>query len=430
VPDPRRPRRAFASRWTTDPDYATAYSYLRPGGTPADRDALGEPIAPGLVLAGEATWSAHPGTMHGAWFSGERAARRLLEGGAPRRALVVGAGLAGLAAARTLAEAGVPTTVLEASHALGGRAATDRSLGGPVHTGAAWLHGDEGNPIAAAVRHAGIPLEPSRWDATATFVAGHGALDEGVERRVAEARTRIDAAVHAAQHEASIDRPLGPLLRDLLDGVALPSPEHAVLERWVVGIYENLYAAPIDDLSLVYADEPFRLPGPDLTLLDGIDSAISRLAEGLDVRFGARVTRIAVDGSSWRAGTAEREHEGEAVVVTVPIGVLKGGRVAFDPPLPNRITAALSRLGAGVVTKAFFTFDAPFWGERWSFSTVADSRPPFELWVDVSRLAGIPTLCAFATHTRAREIEGLAEHALCELAYQTLSASVPTGHPD
>src|SRR5690606_28707444 len=85
---------------------------------PDDRDLLARPLAPGLHLAGEATWSAHPGTMHGAWWSGERAARQVIEDtgaddtaarGARAPVVVIGAGLAGLAAARLLASAGGPS---------------------------------------------------------------------------------------------------------------------------------------------------------------------------------------------------------------------------------------------------------------------------------------------------------------------------------
>ena len=118
--------------------------------------------------------------------------------------------------------------------------------------------------------------------------------------------------------------------------------------------------------------------------------------------------------------------EADVVIITIPVGALKAGRIMFDPPLPRHVLGALDRIGAGVVTKVFFTFDEAFWAPRWSFSTVADPRPAFELWVDASRLAGQPTLGAFATRSRAREIEGLDEPALCALAAQTLSeARVP-----
>jgi polyamine oxidase len=426
MPDALRPRRALSSRWTTDPDYGTAYSYLRPGGTPADRDLLAEPPAPGLALAGEATWSEHPGTMHGAWFSGERAARQLNGGERPSRAIVVGAGLAGIAAARALVADGVGTVLLEASHTIGGRAATDRSLGGPVHTGAAWLHGDHGNPIAVAAQRLGIPATRSRWDATETFVRDQGALAVEAERRIETERARIDRGVALAQRRATPHEVLGPLLRRLLAEADVDATERLVLERWVIGIYENLYAAPVDDLSLLHSAEPFRLPGPDLTLLGGLDEIVADLASGLDVRLGHRVERVERAEGGWQVVADGERFRADAVVVTVPLGVLSAGRITFDPPLPSGVRTALTRMGTGVVTKVFLTFTAAFWSPRWSFSTVADPRPPFELWVDVSSLAGRPTLCAFATHARAHDVETASEAELCELAYQTLTeARVP-----
>jgi monoamine oxidase len=243
----------------------------------------------------------------------------------------------------------------------------------------------------------------------------------------------VDAGVAQAQAAASGSEVIGPVLRRLLEDAAsgrgLDGVERRVLERSVIGIYENLYAAPVDDLSLPYADEPFRLPGADLTLLGGLDAVVDELAAGLDVRLGHRVERVArteagPHGAGWHvhSGTGDAALLADAVVVTIPVGALHAGRIAFDPPLPANVTAALGRIGAGVVTKVFFTFDAAFWAPRWSFSTVADPRPPFELWVDVSRLVGRPTLCAFATHHRAREIEALDEPSLLDLAAQTLVA--------
>jgi polyamine oxidase len=419
VTDALRPRRALASRWSTDPDFATAYSYLRPGGTPADRDLLAAPIAPGLLLAGEATWAEHPGTMHGAWFSGERAARSL-DAQQTAHVVVVGAGLAGIAAAQLLRARGTRVTVLEAGGVLGGRAATDRSSGGPVHTGAAWLHGDVGNPIAEAARRVGVTTSPSRWGAMTTFVRGEGLLDDATLMRLDPIRARIEQAVEDAIAEGDERAALGPVLRAQFDALDVGPTDRLVLERWIIGIYENLYAAPIDDLSLVHSAEPFRLPGDDLTILGGLDGVVAELAAGLDVQVRARVRRIEHHGAGWRVHTADVSVDADAVIVTVPLGVLQAGRIAFDPPLPTAVAQALTRLGAGAVAKAFFTFSDAFWSPRWSFATLGAPRPPFELWVDASRLAGQPTLCAFATRDRATEIEQLSEPALIALATQVL----------
>ena len=66
------------SQWVTNPDFGGAYSFLRPGATPADRAALHGEVLDGLWLAGEHTSVDGPGTMHGAWASGARAAAAVL----------------------------------------------------------------------------------------------------------------------------------------------------------------------------------------------------------------------------------------------------------------------------------------------------------------------------------------------------------------
>ena len=42
---------------------------------------------------------------------------------------------------------------------------------------------------------------------------------------------------------------------------------------------------------------------------------------------------------------------GDAVLVTVPLGVLKKGSIAFQPPLPQRKLEAIERMGFGVLNK-------------------------------------------------------------------------------
>jgi len=424
VPVPE-PVAAVVSRWASDPDVATAYSYLRPGGTPDDRDRLGELVFPGLAFAGEATSSAYPGTLHGAWFSGELAATRVLAdrvGTGRVRAVVVGAGMAGLAAGQALEGDGAEVVVLEAADRIGGRAATDRSLGGPVHLGAAWLHGDRGNPVADAAARAGVRAEPSHWGDRTTFVLGRGALDPETNARLAAERQQVDDGIDVAQRDASVDDVLGPVLLGLLDRVVPNGLDRTVVEAWVRGMYENLYAAPIDDLSLRWAEEPFRLPGRDLTLLGGLDLVVAELAGGLDVRVGHRVTEVAANrrGRPWTVTSTEGDLDADAVVVTVPVGALQHGRIRFDPPLPADVVASLGRIGAGTLAKAFLAFDERWWVEHWAFWTVARPPAPFGVWVDVSELTGRPTLCAMATRDAARRLEELSEAEVCALAARVL----------
>jgi monoamine oxidase len=75
IPEPA----AYAlTRWAADPFAGGSYSYLAPGASPADREALAEPIRDRLFFAGEAATTYHPSTVHGAYLSGLRAARQAL----------------------------------------------------------------------------------------------------------------------------------------------------------------------------------------------------------------------------------------------------------------------------------------------------------------------------------------------------------------
>ncbi len=419
-------RRAVVTQWWRDPDTAGAYSFLRVGGRPEDRDVLAGPIHPGLWFAGEATWRAHPGTLHGAWWSGERAADRVLaESAGTGPVAVIGAGLAGLAAARRLQAAGRRTVVLEAKDEPGGRARVDHRLGGPVHLGGAWVHGDEGHPLMPF----GLEGVTGVWEDTATFVPGHGIVDPAPYRNhVAELEAVIAAAARGLPDGA--DAPIGSVANRAVGDLARDALERRVLSTWLRGELENLYAAPVGELSLRHGHEPFRLPGRDLMLTSSLGPVIGELAAGLDLRCSTRATAVLRCGPGWQVHLADGGRVDAAqVIVTVPVGALRRGRIAFDPPLPGEVRSSIGRIGAGPVAKAFFTFDDRWWAPLVSF-WIADEPPaPFELWVDVSRLSGRPTLCAFAVGEAAIAVEQFDEDALCRTADELLAASGVTPPP-
>jgi lysine-specific histone demethylase 1 len=74
VPDPVG---SLVTRWAADPFARCSYSNVPVGATFDDYDALAEP-AGDLHFAGEATSSRYPGTVHGAYLSGRRAAREIM----------------------------------------------------------------------------------------------------------------------------------------------------------------------------------------------------------------------------------------------------------------------------------------------------------------------------------------------------------------
>lgn len=72
-----KPKGVVVTSWGTDPFTLGAYSSVAPGGSPKDFDTLAEPVGDRLFFAGEATSRNYPGTVHGAYLSGLREAKRI-----------------------------------------------------------------------------------------------------------------------------------------------------------------------------------------------------------------------------------------------------------------------------------------------------------------------------------------------------------------
>jgi len=77
APDPRQ---YDISHWKSDPFALGAYSYMPVGANGREYEALAQPIDNTLFFAGEATCSSDPATIHGAYWSGLRAARAIAVG--------------------------------------------------------------------------------------------------------------------------------------------------------------------------------------------------------------------------------------------------------------------------------------------------------------------------------------------------------------
>lgn len=75
IPDPDAYQ---ITRWASDPFARGSYSFNALGSTPQMRSDLAQPVQNRLFFAGEATEEGYFGTVHGAYLSGQRAARACL----------------------------------------------------------------------------------------------------------------------------------------------------------------------------------------------------------------------------------------------------------------------------------------------------------------------------------------------------------------
>ena len=71
VPEPTE---VMIQRWRSDPFARGSYAYLRVGANGGEPEVLSRPIAGRVFFAGEALHLHDPGTVHGAYWTGQRAA--------------------------------------------------------------------------------------------------------------------------------------------------------------------------------------------------------------------------------------------------------------------------------------------------------------------------------------------------------------------
>ncbi|MFY0666288.1 MAG: FAD-dependent oxidoreductase [Natronospirillum sp.] len=398
-----RPTDSVVSDWNSNPLYGGVYSFLRPQGTPEDRQRLAQEVLPNLWLAGEYNWAEGPGTLHGAIFSGERAAQNVLaQGNTAQQVIVIGAGLAGLSAAQFLRQEGYAVTVLEASPYVGGRARSDSSMGISVPLGGAWLHGHQSHPLASDVSHVAWP----NWQQANTFVLDKGQIANDCVERVSALLGRLENHWDTQHGRAmSLAEALQQSAKDNALKPESTTDQH-VLDGWIRFAYSSLISAPLHELNVEYREEPYFLTGQNHLITQGLPEAIERRAKGLDIKLNQPVISLEKSASQW----AIRTRDGQTlhayhVICATPVTALRDARIQVSPSLPPDVQRSLNNIGFGKVAKTFFRFPERCWGDRLGFLITGPSAPAYEFFVDMTQATGGPTLCAFSTGENALQAE-------------------------
>ena len=275
--------------------------------------------------------------------------------------VVLGAGVAGLKAGRDLSDAGLRVVVLEARDRVGGRVWTDRDLAAhPVELGAEFVHGDRADTWDL-IRRLGLPTRP--WPKQ----------DESLVQ-FEDGRVLTMRAARAADADFDATRTMAlptvvPGRYEDLDAYLRRVGWTADQRRYVRRAFANAAGddphhlssvAIVDGLASDDAGEgDFRLP-------DGQNALPLALADGLDVRLGAAVTRVAAGSDGVGVVTLPAAGKGpatrwraRAAVVALPLGVLQAGTVAFEPGLDALKGDALAGLRMGPVIKLVYRLTAP-----------------------------------------------------------------------
>lgn len=119
----------------------------------------------------------------------------------------------------------------------------------------------------------------------------------------------------------------------------------------------------------------------------GLAQLVSKLATGVSISHNETVEKVAY-GSSGVTVTTRRSEAGvtsrrdipcDAVITTVPLGVLKHAvtfnSLKFEPALPTQKVQSINRLGFGVLNEVILVYPKKFWKARRTLFGFTNQNP-------------------------------------------------------
>jgi len=313
--------------------------------------------------------------------------------------VIIGAGAAGLAAAAEVQRARRRYRLIEAAPQIGGRARTDRAtFGVPVDLGCHWLHSPAQNPFTAAAERYGFRL---RKGAQSEAYAWNG--------------MRLDAqqfAEAAAYVGACFDRIIAAKAAPDCAVSALfptPGPWHALFEEEFL-LKQGLAAS----VASAHDFAAYVWEGDDVPVVDGLGDLVARTAEDIRVELSTPARRIDWSHADRvRVETDRGSIEAHHAIVTVSMGVLQSGSIAFAPALPDWVRDAIAALPMGHMNKIVIGFDRNVLGdvEHGHWTSCGDDRQAVEC---VIRPGGDNIVIGMVGGPFGKQLAGAGAHAMAD----------------
>jgi monoamine oxidase len=357
--------------------------------------------------------------------------------------LVIGAGIAGLAAARELKAKGHRVTVVEARNRIGGRLWTDSSLGVPLDLGASWIHGVTNNPITALADAIKASRAVTSYDSSILFDSDGQGISVARQTRLNELQKALTAAI-ATGESADVDSALFQTIWSGTQAASLPAADQQLLRFIMSSTLEtefggsmtglglgNARTVTVGDLSTSWYDNstnPLKLGGDDVLFAQGYGQIADYLAQNLTIKLDEKVTSVDYSASKIVVATDKGGYTADRVVVAVPLGVLKAGRISFTPSLPGAHQTAIDKIKMGILDKLYLKFESDFWSSTSDFDWIesipaaTDTAQRWTEWVNLKRPLGQPILLAFNAADAALELEMLSDIAIVDDAMNRLKS--------
>jgi monoamine oxidase len=388
--------------------------------------------------------------------------------------VVVGAGISGIVAAEKLQQLGYKVTVLEARMRTGGRMYTHyyANNGTAVDIGASIVTGSDTNPISTVLpKQTDIELFRIGDDGTLYDTNGdqiHATLDNKVEKEFNSILERCcalkkeDRSYHMLTEKTINELSLGHVMFSMIDEYLQTIEDvnerkvHKKLLYWHVANLEYGMGTDLRPCSIDHwdQDDEFDVTGSHYFVKQGYSSVINYLSRNLTIQLSQQVNRIdykedkvivhttnsdadvvnpivcelnpyGVDlnpDQSFEESTKDyqsidgthvldsQQIECDALLLTVPLGVLQKNTIQFNPPLPDWKSEAIQNLGFGVLSKLILRFPYVFWNDMAYFGNLhedEEQRGDYYLFWNMNPCIKTPVLVALFAGNAAFELENL-----------------------
>ncbi|HEU5281905.1 MAG TPA: FAD-dependent oxidoreductase [Gammaproteobacteria bacterium] len=326
-----------------------------------------------------------------------------------RKVIVVGAGIAGLAACRQLIDHGFDALILEAQGRYGGRILTSNTFGFSFGLGASWIHGIEGNPITQLANHACTEMSVVNRDKFIRFNSAGNPISQSdvfyLEQTFQALLNDAKELAFKSQH----DIPLSSAIENIIKEKMFSKPEQDFFQAKLLS-FESYLGASSDSLSARYWDQEEIWPGENCFLTGSYQPIIDNLAKHCEIKLNTIVREVFLSADGVEVITDDMVFNADAVVLTIPLGVLKKNNIQFNPPLPEVKKNAIEKLGMGLLNITAIEFPHSFWPKEnhalFFTHTDALSIPVF---LNFHHFIQKPILIGYSGGKRAEKIERLTD---------------------
>lgn len=315
--------------------------------------------------------------------------------------IIIGAGVAGLCAADRLIENGYEPLVIEAADRVGGRV---RALEGfadvPIELGAEEIHGQDNAVARLAIEQGADPVH-------------HLTIDDIM---------RLDGnliSLDQAERDPDVKRAF-----EIIDDLGNYRGENWTVEEFMVRAHFPRRAwhyldsrlgvehgTTLDRLAMrgfaTYQkgwearETNYTLKVKYLSLFDPIISRVESC-----VRLNAPVAAIEWSGKPKVRLLSSEELHADAIIVTVPLPILRERLIHFSPQLPPEKVAAADSIGMDTGMKIILKFKHRFWDERTYFIHTDGFLPQY--WTACKgKSEHSHVLTAFVGGTRAEALDSM-----------------------